>query len=157
MSCWPEVEVGAKYMLSFETDPATGNEYEFTRLRPVENVSDEPPTDVLPKVAAPAVTTAVWAEEAGAEDPPPLDAVTTARNVEDTSAACTTYLEALAPEIAEQLAPPESQRSQAYAYPVGELDHDPELDVNVCPDCATPDTTGKAVFTGTAGGEPPGW
>jgi hypothetical protein len=98
------------------------------------------------------VTTGVCAEDAGVPGPAEFDAVTTTRNVNETSAACTTYVEPVAPEIAAQFAPPESQRFHTYAYPVGPFDHDPVLAVNVCPETALPETVGGAVFTGGDGG-----
>jgi hypothetical protein len=76
-------------MLNFVTDPEPETEYALTRFRFAANASDEPPTPVEPNVKAPTLTTADCPEDAGAEEPPPFDAVTTTRNVNDTSAACT--------------------------------------------------------------------
>ncbi len=98
-----------------------------------------------------ATTTAVAAELADAE-PTPFDAVTTARNVEPTSAATTTYVAAVAPPISTHPAPPASHRRHRYAYEIGAVpDHDPADDDNVRPTSATPDTTGTTEFAGAAG------
>ena len=100
----------------------------------------------------PATTTAVCADVADA-DPPPFDAVTTARNVDPTSPATTAYDDAVAPAISTHAPPDTSHRRHRYANDIGvDPDHDPLDTDNDCPDCADPDTTGNPVFTGGDGG-----
>jgi hypothetical protein len=57
----------------------------------------------------PATTTAVCADVADA-DPPPFDAVTTARKVDPTSPATTAYDDAVAPPMSAHAPPDASQR-----------------------------------------------
>src|SRR5207253_5777182 len=57
-TCWPEAAPGARYTLSFETEPATGSKYSLTRLRLAANTSEEAPTLVLPNVAGASAATA---------------------------------------------------------------------------------------------------
>jgi hypothetical protein len=94
------------------------------------------------------VTTAVAAE--GAPELPALfDPVTNERIVDPTSAEASKYVDAAAPEINEQFAPPVSQRCHAYAnVGAGEPVQLPVDVLNVIPCCAVPDTTGATVFTG---------
>ena len=62
---------------------------------------------------ASAVTTALGGEVAGAELPASLVAMTTTRSVLPTSASLSVYVPVVAPLMAAQLAPLESQRFQA--------------------------------------------
>ena len=50
MACCPGVPVGARYMLSFVTDPAAGSDVRFTRLRSARKESPKAPIVVLPNV-----------------------------------------------------------------------------------------------------------
>jgi hypothetical protein len=102
-----------------------------------------------------AATRAVGADSADVE-PYLLDAVTDTCSVAPTSAAASRYDDTVAPEIATQLFPPESQRCQLYAYERAVPDQLPGLAVSVCPCCAVPETIGGDVFVGAcfAGGLP---
>jgi len=93
-------------------------------------------------------TTPVAGEVADAE-PAEFFAVTVARTVCPTSLDVSTYVEAAAPEIAEQLFPFESQRCQAYVYEIGVTPtHVPVDALSVCPGTAEPDTAGATVLAG---------
>src|SRR5438094_7536705 len=102
-------------MLSFDTDPLTGSEYAFTRLRLAANTSAEAPTLVLPRVEGACCTTAVGMELAGVEDPAEFEAVTATLRVLPTSPLATAYVDAVAPVIGAQPSPAELQRCHWYS------------------------------------------
>src|SRR5207248_452906 len=80
----------------------------------------------------------------------PFDAVTRALTVPPTSACTSLYVEAVAPLIAEQLAPPESQRNHEYVYVnvAGNPVQVPLVVVSVESFVADPDSAGAIVFCG---------
>jgi hypothetical protein len=82
--------------------------------------------------------------------PPAFFAVTTTRRRWPTSAEERVYCLLLAPEIAAHPPPELSQRSQLYAYDVGEPVHVPSEAVRSEPSRAVPEIVGKLVFAGGA-------
>ncbi|MGH2973185.1 MAG: hypothetical protein ACRDLE_13820 [Gaiellaceae bacterium] len=82
--------------------------------------------------------------------PPALLAVTTTRMLWPTSAFDRVYCLLLAPEIAPHPPPELSQRSQLYAYDVGDPVHLPFEAVSSEPSRAVPEIVGRLVFVGAA-------
>src|SRR5581483_2740089 len=82
-------------------------------------------------------------------EPPELEAVTTTRSRQPTSAAPSTYVEPVAPPMVVH-EPPASQRCHSNAYVIAVPIHVPWSAVSVCCATALPLIVGGAVFTARA-------